>query len=159
MANTLAVRKPPTRQLPAPAAAMWFLLSAPLPPSDPGLSQVSSQRPCPTPSSPCMPSRSPSTPPSIPSTSISQTSIPDPCLSPSVCFDLGGVLATTSHTSEPAGRVTGKESRAVRRLERGTLCLASVCPGAPGLLPPAVPLLQRKIGSHQQEATLVNLSQ
>lgn len=147
MANTLAVRKPPTRQLLAPATAMWFLLSAPLPPSDPGLSHVSSQSPCPAPSSPCMPSRSPSPPPPLflpPSflRPLSQT----PASLPLFALIWEGCWPPHLTLQSPTGRVMGKESRAVRRLGRASLGFASVWPGAPGLLPPAVSLLERKQG-------------
>ena len=78
MANTQAVRKPPTRQLPAPPLPFGSASPFLLPTSDPCFFHSGSRRPCPAPASlPACPPDSRSILPS-PSTSISQTSTPGP---------------------------------------------------------------------------------
>lgn len=113
MANTQAVRKPPTRQLPAPL--LLFGSSSPflLPTSDPCFFHSGSRRPCPAPASlPARPPDSRSILP-IPSTSISQTSTPGPLPHASHAFcDLGGAARYHAlHFSDgSAGAVWGLES-------------------------------------------------
>lgn len=106
MADTQAVRKPPTRQLPAPVVPHRLSCSQPLTPASIQAPQGHAQLPLPCTRPPDSPSILP-----ISSTSNSQTPSPDPpdpsphLTSPMLSVTWEGLPDTEPYTSEPALQV------------------------------------------------------